>query len=126
MDPHILNGLTPQQLRDKILESSTGFSVEDDGIQYLGREIQLKAGKAIVSDSEQNRSQPESKALLGRLVSIQPDLRGQLASSRAEALQQTAEEMVKKWSDRAVQKSPTQALKLATALEYIVQSLIAS
>ena len=110
---YFFSGLVP-----KILESPVGFSVEDDGIQYLGREIQLKEGKAILSESEQNRSQSESKEMLDRLVSFEPGLRGQLASSSAEALQQAAKEMVKKWSVRAVQKSPTRALKYAAALEY--------
>ena len=69
MDPSVLNGLTPVQLLEKIQQSSIGFSVEGQCIQYLGKEIQLKDGKTIVSDlvvSEQEAQSAQSKILLGR------------------------------------------------------------
>ena len=72
MNPSTLNGLTPEQLYERIRESPIGFSVEGGGIQFLGRAIHLKDGEAVLP--EQSQSPTESKSMLDRLTATPENL----------------------------------------------------
>ena len=115
MDFHQLNGLTPKQLHVLIMNSPIGFSAEDGSIQYLGKQIQLHNGCTMLS--EQISSHADSEQLFERLVTLQPDLERQLPSSKAEAIQMVAKNLVKKFRIGALEKSPTKEVLFAVFLQ---------
>ncbi|WP_257294102.1 hypothetical protein [Endozoicomonas sp. YOMI1] len=118
MDFYQVNGLTLQELHALIMESSIGFSAEDDSIQYLGRQIQLHDG--VTELSEQTCNNAGSKQLFERLVNLQPDIKTQLPDSKAEAIQKAASEVVETFRYEAIEKSPNKEVLCAVFLECIV------
>ena len=87
-----LIGLTTQDLCETIIKSPTGFSVEDGSLQYLGRQIQLKDNLTVLCENSFGNS--NSKNLLDRMVSIQPDFKTLLPDSQTEAIQCSARKLL--------------------------------
>ncbi len=116
MEPAELNGITPEELNNIIKRSSSGFSVEDGCVQYLGREIQLKEGRTIVSD--QNNHQVESKNLFERLLTLQPEIIEELSGDQCDVLGQALFTMGGCLSEGAV-PCPSKKLRYTTTLKYI-------
>lgn len=108
---------TPWQQHKLNMHSSTGFSAEDDSIQYLGRPIDLYDGVTMVS--EQTGNNADRKQLFKRLVSPQPDLEKQLPDLQSEAIQKAASSLVAEFDIGATEKSPTKAVLCAVFLECI-------
>ena len=111
MDLYQLNGLTPLQLHTLITKSPIGFSAEDRSIQYLGQHIQLHDG--TITLSEQIVNPAGTKQLFERLVTLQPDLEALLPSSKADAIQMVAENLVTNFHYGALEKSPTKEVQFA-------------
>ncbi|WP_257263940.1 hypothetical protein, partial [Endozoicomonas sp. ONNA2] len=122
MDLHLLNGLTPEQLRALITESPVGFSAEDGSIQYLGRQIQLLDGMITLSGQTFNTT--ASKQLFERMVSLQPDFQQQLPGSTSEAIEMTARNLVDKFQYEAIEKSPTKEVLCAVFIEFMKFNII--
>ena len=51
-----LNGMTPEELDGYIRQHPAGFTVESNGVQYLGRELKIRDGKTYISDTVGNQS----------------------------------------------------------------------
>ncbi|WP_422413662.1 MULTISPECIES: hypothetical protein [unclassified Endozoicomonas] len=115
MNFYRLNGLTLQQLHALIMESSIGFSAEGDSVQYLGWQVQLHDGITLLS--EQTLNTDGSKQLFERLVNLHPDLVNQLPGSKVEAIKRAASNLVEKFHDGAIEKSPTKEVQRAVINE---------
>ena len=84
-----LIGLTSQDLYETIIESPTGFSVEDGSLQYLGRQIQLQDDLTVFCENTS-----DSKHLLERMITIKPDFKTVLPDSKTEAIQCSARKLI--------------------------------
>ncbi|MGI2028675.1 hypothetical protein [Endozoicomonas acroporae] len=124
MDFHKIDGLTLQELYDTVMQSPIGFSVEDDSIQYLGRQIRLHNG--ITELTGQTCNNADGKELFKRLVNLQPDIKRQLPDSKAEAIQHVAKEMVEKFRYEAIEKSPNKEVLFAVFVESIIFTFMCS
>ena len=84
-----LIGLTSQDLYETIIESPTGFSVEDGSLQYLGRQIQLQDNLTVFCENTS-----DSKHLLERMITIKPNFTTVLPDSKTEAIQCSARKLI--------------------------------
>ena len=124
MELTTITGLSPEELSDIIIQSPTGFSTENNGIQYLGREVHLKGGKTTIQQSDQHTS--GDKALRDRLVALAPQLDTLVSDSKNETLKQVAQQLLSEYGSLALQKAPTSELKQIVALEYLLSNPTAS
>ncbi|WP_257262987.1 hypothetical protein [Endozoicomonas sp. ONNA2] len=115
MNPNNLNGLTLQRLSSLITQSPDGFSAENGAIQYLGRQIHLHDGITVLTEHTGNT--PESKQLLERLISLQPDIATQIARSKAQAIKIAASNLWDNCQYWAIEMSPTKEVQCAVFLE---------
>ncbi len=112
-----IDGRTPSQLHEVIEQCPHGFSVEGDSVCYLGRELLLHDGKAILAEKSLGRR--KAGDMLDRLVLLRPDLRSHLPDSTAQAISNAAMALVQAHGSEALRFAPTQSLRHAVALEYI-------
>ena len=111
-----LIGLTSQNLYEKIIKSPTGFSVEDDSIQYLGRQIQLQDGLTVLSEDSFDTT--GGKNLLDRIVNLHPDFAALLPDAKAEAIKRCARQLIKEFLFiDAIKNSPTKEVQFAVINE---------
>ena len=104
-----LIGLTSQDLYDTIINSPTGFSVEDSSLQYLGRQIQLQNDLTVFCENTS-----DSKHLLNRMVSIKPDFKTLLPDSITEAIQCSARKLMYDFDYvAALNNSPSKEVQFA-------------
>ena len=104
-----LIGLTSQDLYETIINSPTGFSVEDGCLQYLGRQIQLQDELTVFCENTS-----DSKDLLNRMVIIKPDFKTLLPDSKTEAIQCSARKLMYDFDYvTALNKSPSKEVQFA-------------
>ena len=119
-----LDGLTLQNLYETIINSPTGFSVEDGSIQYLGRQIQLQDELTVLSENSTGTT--DSKKLFDRMVNLQPGFAALLPDSKAEAIQRCAWQLMKDFTFiHAIKNSPTKEVQFVIANEEINKSTTA-
>lgn len=112
-----IDGSSSKQLHQAIEWFAPGFSCLGNRVFYLGRELLLRDGKAVLA--EQNPARYEAGGMVDRLVSVRPDLGKHLPDSAWQAINDAATDLVKAHGSEAVKFAPTQFLKHAVALEYI-------
>ena len=112
-----IDGFTPRQVHEAIERSALGFSIEGNSVLYLGRELLLRDGKAVLA--KQNLGQHEAGNMFDRLVALCPDLRKYLPDSTWQAINDAVTVLVKAHGSEAVKFATTPFLRQAAALEYI-------
>ncbi len=112
-----VNGLTQEELFKVMEQSPLGFSAENGGVQYLGREIYLAGGKLLVQQVD--KIEQTDRTQDHQHLSIPRELKQRLASSKADALQKMAKQLLADDKNVAFEKAPTDELKCAVVLELI-------